>query len=62
MFYLLIVILIKLQLFNINLVVFDYIIYSFYTAIINREDIKETFSAGSKLCIAVQFTDKLNVD
>ncbi len=30
--------------------------------LIIREDIKETSSAGSKLCIAVQFTEKLNVE
>ncbi|MBC8549342.1 MAG: PilZ domain-containing protein [Candidatus Brocadiales bacterium] len=30
--------------------------------LIIREDIKETSSAGSRLCIAVQFTEKLNVN
>ncbi|MHC4321705.1 MAG: hypothetical protein ACYST3_05460 [Planctomycetota bacterium] len=30
--------------------------------LIIREDIKETSSAGSRLCVAVQFTEKLNVD
>ncbi len=30
--------------------------------LIIREDIKETSSAGSRVCIAVQFTKKLNVD
>ena len=30
--------------------------------LIIREDIKESSSAGSRLCIAVQFTEKLNVD
>ena len=30
--------------------------------LITREDIKESSSAASRLCIAVQFTEKLNVD
>ncbi|MCR4290821.1 MAG: PilZ domain-containing protein [Candidatus Scalindua sp.] len=30
--------------------------------LIIREDIKETSSAGNRLCIAVQFTEKLNVN
>jgi hypothetical protein len=30
--------------------------------LIIREDIKESSSATSRLCIAVQFTEKLNVD
>ncbi len=30
--------------------------------LIIREDIKESSSAGSRLCIAVQFTERLNVD
>ena len=30
--------------------------------LIIREDIKESSSAGSRLCVAVQFTEKLNVD
>ncbi len=62
MFYLLMVILIKLQLFSINLVIFDYSIYSFCNIIINRADTKETSSADSKLCVTVQSTEKLNVD
>ena len=30
--------------------------------LIIREDIKETSTDGSRLCVAVQFTEKLNVD
>lgn len=30
--------------------------------LIIREDIKESSSAGSRICVAVQFTEKLNVD
>jgi hypothetical protein len=30
--------------------------------LIIREDIKETSSAGSRLCVAVQFTEKFTVD
>ncbi len=62
MFYSLMVILIKLQLFCINLVIFDYSIYSFCNVIINGADTKETSSAVSKLCVAVQFTEKLNLN
>lgn len=30
--------------------------------LIIREDIKETSSVGSRICVAVQFTEKLNVN
>ncbi len=30
--------------------------------LIIREDVKETSAAGSRVCIAVQFTEKLNVE